>query len=89
MIKFDELVARVADRRLVGGKDTFLKPAHEHCEGCEHELDLAAVGLAFVQELGLHVGRDGYVHNPAPAAVVPDQNYGVRYRGQVRRRGRR
>jgi hypothetical protein len=85
MIKFDDLVARVADRRLVGGKDTFTRSGND----IGHDIDLAAIGLAFVQELGLHVGRDGCVHNPAPAAVVPDQNYGVRYRGQVRRRGRR
>jgi hypothetical protein len=88
-MKFDDLVARVAERRLVGGKDQFLKPAHPHCEGCEVELDLAAVGLAFVQELGLHVGRDGHVHNPVPAPSFPDQTRAVRYRGQARGRGRR
>lgn len=84
-MRFDDLVDRLREKRAgVGGQDMFMRP--RHCDGCEAEIDLEYIAMAVIHELGLHVGRDGHVHDPRPAPPSYPRQTNVRSKY---RRGRR
>lgn len=77
MMKFTDFVKRMQDRRFADGVDQFMRGG---------DLDLDYIAMLAVQELGMHVGTDGLVHDPKPSAVAYNEQHHTRWSGSKRRR---